>query len=208
MARTNLTALLLLTGLLTGCGDTGHDGPAQPSASQSSPSPSPSPSEEGGGGAGDGTSSPQPPFPADTRPDTQQASADASGSVTEIRLGRHQGYDRVVFEFDGAGTPGWDVRYTDAPSRQGSGEAVDLAGDAALQVTITGVGYPPDTGIAEYSGPQRVSGAGTEVVAEVFFDGTFEGITTALVGTEAETAFRVYLLERPTRVVLDVADGS
>ena len=53
-----------------------------------------------------------------------------------------------------------------------------------------------------------MSGAGTEVVVEVFFDGTFEGVTAVLFGTEAETPFRVYLLERPTRVDLGVADGS
>ncbi|MGY1753359.1 AMIN-like domain-containing (lipo)protein [Blastococcus sp. SYSU D01042] len=212
MRRTVLTALLLLTGLLTGCGDDGDDpggGAAQTGASQSTPSPSPSDGGDGGDGDGGGsTASPRPPFPANTQPDTQQASADALGNVTEIRVGRHEGYDRVVFEFDGAGTPGWDVRYTDQPSRQGSGEVVDLAGDAALQVTITGVGYPPDTGIEEYAGPQRLSGDGTEVVTEVFFDGTFEGVTVALVGTESETPFRVYLLEGPARVVLEVADAS
>jgi hypothetical protein len=211
MPRTMLTALLLFAGLLAGCGgdddggNAGDGGAAQSSTSQSAPTASPSPS---GAGGDDGGDSPQPPFPATTQPDTQQASADARGNVTDIRVGRHEGYDRVVFEFDGAGTPGWDVRYTEQPSRQGSGERVDLAGNAALQVTITGVGYPYDTGIEEYSGPRPPSADGTEVVTEVFFDGTFEGVTAALVGTESEVPFRVYLLQDPARVVLDVADAS
>ncbi|MGY1669833.1 AMIN-like domain-containing (lipo)protein [Geodermatophilus sp. SYSU D00710] len=238
--------LLLLGGLLAGCGGdgdgTGSDGGATATTAPSPTSSSPSPDGDGGGqdgggqddggqddggqddggqddggqddggqddgGQDDGGGAPQPPFPADTAPDTQQASADAFGNVTAIRIGRHDGFDRVVFEFHGTGTPGWDVRYTDEPARQGSGEAVDLEGDATLQVTVTGVGYPPDTGVDEYAGAQRLSARDTEQVTEVFFDGTFEGVTAALVGTASETPFRVYLLEDPARVVLEVADAS
>jgi hypothetical protein len=36
------------------------------------------------------------------------------------------------------------------------------------------------------------------------WDTTFEGTSVAFVGTTEETPFRVYLLEDPTRVVLDV----
>ncbi|MGY1782592.1 AMIN-like domain-containing (lipo)protein [Geodermatophilus sp. SYSU D01036] len=218
-----LAALVLLGGLLAGCGGgggdgTGSDGGATATASPPSPSPSPSPSSspspspslspspDGADGEQD-DGAPQPPFPADTAPDTEEASSDASGNVTAIRIGRHDGFDRVVFEFGGTGTPGWDVRYTDDPARQGSGEPVDLAGDATLQVAVTGVGYPPDTGVDEYAGPRRLAARDTEVVTEVYFDGTFEGVTAALVGTESEAPFRVYLLEDPARVVLEVADA-
>ncbi|WP_456935397.1 AMIN-like domain-containing (lipo)protein [Geodermatophilus sp. SYSU D00684] len=213
-----LAAVLLLGGLLAGCGggDGDGDGGATATASPSPTSPSPSPSPDGAdgeqddGGQDDGgqdDGAPQPPFPADTAPDTEEASADASGNVTAIRIGRHDGFDRVVFEFGGTGTPGWDVRYTDDPSRQGSGEPVELAGDATLQVTVTGVGYPPDTGVDEYAGPRRLAARDTEVVTEVYFDGTFEGVTAALVGTESEAPFRVHLLEDPARIVLEVADA-
>jgi hypothetical protein len=43
------------------------------------------------------------------------------------------------------------------------------------------------------------------VVNEVVFDSTFEGTTVAFVGTTHRRPFRVYLLEAPTRVVLEVA---
>jgi hypothetical protein len=72
-------------------------------------------------------------------------------------------------------------------------------------VTVTGVGYPADTGVEEFSGPDRLSAADTEVVNEVVLDSTFEGTTLAFVGTTHSRPFRVYLLEAPTRVVLDVA---
>ncbi|SEO84370.1 AMIN-like domain-containing (lipo)protein [Trujillonella endophytica] len=217
-ARGVLVVVLLLGGLVACGGDDDGDGDdsgadATPSSSAAAPSPTDADGDDGtgddgGSDGGDGTGSPQPPFPADTRPDTQDASGDALGNVTDIRIGRHEGYDRVVLEFEGTGTPGWDVRYTDQPARQGSGEPVDLAGEAALQVTVTGVGYPPDTGIVEYSGPPRLSAADTEVVTEVFFDGTFEGVTAVLAGTRAEVPFRVYLLEAPARIVIEVADPA
>ncbi len=226
MRRTMLTIPVLLTGLLAGCGgddgdDGGSAGSSTPSSTtssasasssseqQPSTSPSSSPSEQDGTDDGtDGDGTPQPPFPANTEPDTQQASPDAFGTITEIRVGHHDGFDRVVLEYAGPGTPGWDVRYVDQPTRQGSGEPVDLPGEAALQVAVRGVGNPPDTGIAEYSGPQRLSAGDTTVVTEVFFDGTFEGVTALVVGTEARNPFRVYSMTDPVRIVIEVTDGS
>jgi hypothetical protein len=96
----------------------------------------------------------------------------------------------------------------DAATSQGSGEAVDVAGDAVLQVTLTGAGYPYETGVDEFSPSGPVSAGGTSVVTEAVFDATFEGTTVTFVGTTAEAPFRVYLLENPTRVVLDVAERS
>jgi hypothetical protein len=111
-----------------------------------------------------------------------------------------------VFEVDGDGAPGWDVRYVDAPSSQGSGDPVDVEGSAFLQVTLTGVGYPYDTGVEEWSGPDPLSVGDTEVVTEVAWDATFEGQSVAFIGTTAQVPFRVYLLEGPARVVVEVAD--
>jgi hypothetical protein len=149
-----------------------------------------------------------PPFPANTEPDTGEASADALLSVTDIRIGRHDGFDRVVFEVAGTGHPGWDVRYVDEASGQGKGDNIPVEGRAILQVTITGVGYPTETGIEEYDGSANLPGNGTEIVTEVVWDTTFEGTSVAFVGTTEQTPFRVYLLEAPVRVVLDVVHPS
>lgn len=202
-----LPVLALAAALLAGCGDGDDDSGAGATGNATTTSASATTS----GAAGTTTPATEddgrtdaPPFPANTAPDTGEASADSFVTVTEIRTGRHDGYDRVVFEVDGTGTPGWDVRYVDEPAGQGSGLAIPVEGDATLQVTITGVGYPTDTGIEEYDGSAPLPGAGTEVVTEVVWDSTFEGTSVAVVGLTEETPFRVYLLEDPTRVVLDV----
>ena len=147
-----------------------------------------------------------PPFEGGTQPATREASADALVTVSDIRTGRQDGYDRVVLELGGTGTPGWDVRYVDQAYSQGMGSPVEVAGDAVLQVTVTGAGYPFDTGVEEWAGPDPLPGDGTQTVTEVAWDATFEGTSVAVVGTTGEAPFRVYALEDPTRIVVEVAD--
>jgi hypothetical protein len=198
-------SLLTAPVLLAGCGGrAAHQEAATPtSAAGESSAAQTSRAATAGDGATDA-----PDFPANTKPDTAKASSGASVTVSDIRVGRQKGFDRVVFEVGGTGTPGWDVRYVDAASSQGSGAAVDLAGDATLQVTLTGVGYPYDTGVTEYSVTGPLSAPDTEVVTEVVYDATFEGTAMAFVGAKTKAPFRVYLLKAPTRVVLEVADPS
>ena len=159
------------------------------------------------GTADDGATA-APSFPGDAEPDTAEASADARVTVSDIRVGGHDGFDRVVLEVGGEGTPGWDVRYVDQPSSQGKGDPVEVAGDAVLQLTLTGAGYPYDTGVEEYSATAPLSAPDTEAVTEVVFDATYEGTTVTFVGTTTRAPFRVYLLEAPTRVVLEVAHAG
>jgi hypothetical protein len=212
--RPLVAATAVVTMLLAACGGGDDDssasgGTTTSSAEATSPaSTSPaddSPAGHDGSDTDDDHGDPHP-FPADTRPDTAAPSAGAQVTVIDIRIGRHDHFDRVVFEVGGSGTPGWDVRYVDAASSQASGRPMEVAGNDILQVTLTGVGYPTDTGIDEWSGPNPLSVAGTEVVTEVVWDTTFEGTSVAFVGTDAQVPFRVYLLQAPARVVLEVAD--
>lgn len=190
--------------LLAGCAGDDDPGTASSSrsaaAASSSTSAAPSASETE---PVDGESS-APPFPADTEADTAEASADAQVTVSDVRIGRQDGFDRVVLEVGGQGRPGWDVRYVDQASSQGSGDPVEVAGDAVLQVTLTGVGYPYATGVEEIPAGKTVP-ADTETVTELVYDATFEGTSVAFVGTTARAPFRVYLLDAPTRLVLEVA---
>ena len=218
-SRAVAPGLLAVALLAAGCGgqDAGtaaasSSAPAPASSAAAEPSESPAGDDDGEGATGDdgeddGASS-APPFPATADPDTAESSAGSLVGVTDVRLGRHEGFDRVVFEVGGEGVPGWDVRYVDAATSQGSGADVAVDGEAVLQVTLTGTGYPGDTGVEEWAGPDPLRAGDTEVVTEVVWDGTFEGTSVAFVGTTARTPFRVYLLEEPARVVLEVADAG
>ena len=197
-------SLLLAAALLAACGS--GDPATSPSASTSEVSPTSSAPAAPTTAEAAETSADAPPFEGDTQPATREASADAQVTVSEIRTGRQDGYDRVVLELGGTGTPGWDVRYVDQAYSQGTGDPVEVAGEAVLQVTVTGAAYPFDTGVDEWAGPNPLPGNGTRTVTEVAWDATFEGASVAFVGTTGEAPFRVYALEDPTRVVVEVGD--
>ena len=205
---TRSAGLLLAAVLLAGCGAQSDPDTEDASATGSAPASSPAAEETT---ASSSSAAPEDggeatPFPGDTAPDVAEP-VDAEGlTVTAVRAGRHEGFDRVVFELSGSGTPGWTVEYVDAPSSQGSGAVVDVPGEAFLQVTLQGTAYPYESGAEEVPrGPVPVSG--TQAVAGVVYDATFEGTSVGWVGTAAQTPFRVYALTGPSRVVVEVADA-
>lgn len=230
--RTALTAVAAAL-LLAGC--TGTTGADQAGTGESDPDPiaSAPPSDDataggtdnGSDGGAPGTEDPDddgaadpadpateaaagPPFPANTRPDTAEPTGEGETflSVTDVRVGAHDGYDRVVFDLDGTGSgrPGWRVEYVDQASDDGSGHAVQVDGDAILRVSLSGTATPTDSGVEEFSG-DRIEPEDTESVDEIVYRYWFEGYTTAFLGVdEGERPFRVFLLENPTRVVVDV----
>ncbi len=129
---------------------------------------------------------------------------DNIGYGTAVRVGSHEGYDRVTFEFSGSGTPSFQVQYTDDPRSQGSGDTVDVEGDAALQVTVTSVAIPDDPG-PSMTTPDT---AGTVFAQVEGIWGGFEGYGETFLGIEGgERPFKVTVLQDPMRLVVDVANG-
>ncbi|MFC4615322.1 hypothetical protein ACFO3K_11420 [Cellulomonas algicola] len=203
--RTVLTTAVLCT-LLAACGQgtPGADGSSSPTASATG-SPTGTPTSPAPSAT---TPAPEPGAEAeagDFSPANAQLTADPSGTpvtVTDVRVGSHEGYDRVVYEVAGGGVPGYRVTYVDQAVEDGSGATVDVAGDAVLDVWLTGTGYPHDTGHEEFAqdvGPRE----GT--VVQVTRPLTFEGMTQSVVGVAGERRpFRVFVLQDPVRVVVDV----
>ncbi|MEU4386193.1 hypothetical protein [Promicromonospora sp. NPDC023805] len=149
-----------------------------------------------------------PPFAANTKPDTAEPTGEGETflSVTNVRVAEHDRYDRVVFDLDGTGSglPGWRVEYVDEATDDGSGHAVQVDGEAILRVSLSGTANPMDSGVEEFPG-DRIEPDDTESVNEIVYRYWFEGYTTAFLGIdEGKRPFRVFLLENPTRVVVDV----
>jgi hypothetical protein len=140
-----------------------------------------------------------------------------SAAITNIRGGRHNCYDRLVFDlgapqvaFPGQAA-GYDVRYVRAVTLDGSGQAIRLAGGAFLQVNVHANAYNVGTGVPTYRPANRaraVNVTGFRTFRQVYFGGTFEGITTVGLGVRARLPFRVFVLAGPgrgSRLVIDVA---
>jgi len=138
-------------------------------------------------------------------PVEQPAVAEAELLSTSVRIGMHEDYDRVVFDLEGDGAPGYSVSYVQSAVESGSGAVLDVDGDAVLRVVISGTRYPAEDEAYE-GGPGLYALDAAEVVEEVRLAGTYEGLTQAFIGIDdADTPFRVFTLSDPARVVVDVA---
>ncbi|MFC4125673.1 AMIN-like domain-containing (lipo)protein [Nocardia rhizosphaerae] len=146
--------------------------------------------------------------PRDGSPKSGDATADAALTVTDIRLGSHPGFDRVVYTLGGTGTPGWRVEYTGSAVQDGSGRQVEVAGDSILEVRILGSAYPFDSDVPAYSGPDPVTDPNVPGITGVYESLVFEGTTQSFIGVDADRpAFAVTTSSNPTRLVVDIATG-
>ncbi|MET8648549.1 AMIN-like domain-containing (lipo)protein [Nocardia aurea] len=146
------------------------------------------------------------PAPADAQPKRGEPSSGAGLTVTGIRIGSQPGFDRVVYDLGGTGSPGWIVQYTDRAVQDGSGNQIDVAGRSILEVQITGSAYPFDSGVTPYEGPDPATAPGTPGIAGVYRTVVFEGTTQSFIGVNAASpGFSVSTLANPTRLVIDIA---
>ena len=146
-----------------------------------------------------------PPFPAALEPSVAAASSSAALTVTDVEVVPHEGFDRVVFEMGGNGMPGWTVGYVSQAVQASSGMVLEVEGKSTLWVAISGSAYPSATGWTPFKHPTPVRGDGTAAVTEVQGWSAFEGTTESFVGVvEQDLPYRVFLLENPVRVVVDV----
>lgn len=129
-------------------------------------------------------------------------SNDANLVIQDVRAGSHDGFDRVVFEYAGQGTPGINAGYTAEPRQQASGYPMDVPGGAYLELSIHGtpMATEPLRKDLLVAGPTGVA-AGN--VAGVVHGGVFEADTQYVIGLDTTRPYSVQVLENPTRVVVD-----
>ena len=133
----------------------------------------------------------------------KQYRTERSVVLEDVRLGRHAGYDRIVFEFRRNAMPGYHIEYVDKPAyRCGSGEAVWLAGDGWLSVRFDATQAHDDQGHSTIDYRERV--VDFSILREVQNTCDFEGEMTWVLGVSSPNHYRVLELKQPTRLVLDI----
>lgn len=139
---------------------------------------------------------------ANPAPKTQRPSAPSQLAVTGVRVGAHDGFDRVVVDLEGEGEPGWFVDYTSTPMQETVGHPLEVAGNAFLNINIDGTVYPFELG-HDNDVPVQMAGD-TGNVIDVISAGTYEGRSQIVVGLRSELPYSVQVLENPKRVVVDI----
>ncbi|MBT8199049.1 MAG: hypothetical protein KJO36_00900 [Acidimicrobiia bacterium] len=135
-------------------------------------------------------------FPASGRP----------SYLTDLRVGAHDGFDRIVFAFDGGGDLSYRVEETDQVL-QISGEPIAVEGDILISVTITpasGVDLSGSEPNVIYSGPDRWSPPSTRVIEELARVSDFESTLVWAIGVSDGAEFAVDVLDDRQRLVIDV----
>lgn len=136
---------------------------------------------------------------------TSPAAGAATGLATlvGVRTGRHARFDRTVFDFTG-GTPGYRVEYGTL-YEEGRGNPVPLAGAATLRVVFHPANaHDLDTGAPTYD-IRRVLDPRLPTLRQIKFGGDFEAVVSAGLGLADRVGFRVFRLQNPYRIVVDVA---
>ncbi len=129
--------------------------------------------------------------------------------LSAVRTATHDGFDRIVFEFDASGAaasvPGYRITYEATPTRCGSGDAVPVEG-AALVVEMQPAVAHTDAGQPTLSvrrlAPRHASVGTLEQTCD------FEALVAWTVGVTARRPYRVTTLTAPTRIVVDVAHSE
>ena len=125
-----------------------------------------------------------------------------------VRAGTHDGFDRVVVDLTGTPeppAPGWRAAWTEAPTRDGSGLPMAVAGDSVLEIVLNSMGLP-EPGDPVYDGGDAGRDTHTlPVVVEVIRTTPFEGQLQVFVGVDGQPRpYRTFLLQDPMRLVIDI----
>ena len=199
--------MLVLTACRAGAPAASGDTSSPPAASTAPPaSPPPTESE-----AASATAAPTAePIPSDELgaftcelPITEPATAVGITNYTDVRVGTHDGYDRLVIEFT-VGTPALTLQEDEPPYEQdASGLPLDVEGARVLRLTLPNGTAAGESEQPTYDGPLNFDPS-FPVLVDVVHGGDFEAQTTWFIGLAKESCLRVTLLTDPDRIVIDV----
>jgi hypothetical protein len=219
---TKALPLLLIAGtLLAGCGSGAKQVgpvPTQSPAVEATDTLPESVSTEGETSSAAGTSTEPTPTETKTEPAVPVVCKPETGgedgvftNLRDVRVGAHDGYDRIVFEFappkpnpgGQGGIPSYEIRQAKPPFTQDPSDLpLEVAGDSFIHLVMQGAtGYDFD-GNLTYTGP-RVLTPGFGTLAQAVQGGDFEATVTWVLGLSRPTCWDVQELHDPDRLVID-----
>jgi hypothetical protein len=147
-----------------------------------------------------GTTSRRAAAPFGTGPVARERTPRTAPQLVSVRVDERDGYDRVVFTFDGS-MPGYRVRYLPRVEGPG-GQPLMLPGTAFLEVAFEPARARGPDGRTTF--PAGAITPSSPVLRQVRFAGDFEGQVRFGLGLAGRGGVRVSELADPTRVAVDV----
>jgi hypothetical protein len=132
-----------------------------------------------------------------------QRSFSGVSTLRGVRTARHEGFDRIVFEFGAGGVPPYTIQYVDRPVVQcGSGETVPLPGDGYLAIGFEPARAHDDAGRATVQARDVTPDLPLLVRLTVTCD--FEAHLDWVAAVRSPEPYAVLELREPPRLVIDV----
>lgn len=122
--------------------------------------------------------------------------------TVDLRVGKHAAYDRVVIDLTGA-IPGYHVAYTKTLTYDPSGQKVPLKGARFITIRLTPASAHDASGKSVYAGPQ-LQQYSWPTLRGVAFTGDTEGVVSFGLALSHTDTFRVFELQAPNRLVIDL----
>ena len=126
-------------------------------------------------------------------------------NITDVRVGTHADYDRVVFEFTD-GLPEASLERAEPPFTQdASGAPIDVEGSSFLRLVMRGGTKQTEEGTSSYDGPLDFDPDFATLI-DLIEGGDFEAQSTWYLGLTTEACVRVITLtdDGPPRLAIDV----
>lgn len=137
----------------------------------------------------------------------KENAATTTQSLTNIRTGQHDCYDRIVFDLTGTSATGYHAEYVTNVYADGSGQLIPVSGGAKIQIVVRAPAYNTN-GTPTYNATvgatlPGVNLTGYKTFRDAKYAGSFEGQTTIGLGVRAKLPFRV--TTSGNHVIVDVA---
>jgi len=127
----------------------------------------------------------------------------------KMRVSKHKGFDRIVFEFSEKEVPEYEVRYQrppilidnshiEDPATPAKDEIIKVGGRAFIIIDMAlqfdGIGYS-----SQFAGRRQLP-----MIRDIETVDWFENFFSFVVGAKAKNGFRVQELSDPTRLMIDL----
>lgn len=123
----------------------------------------------------------------------------------EVTSAIHDGFERIVIEHAGTGTPSYMAQYTDDPVEPGRGEPIDTGDEAYLEVIASGTASIDDIDEDQMiENGAETTDLETEATGTVVSFAPWEATSNYIIGLDEQRPYAVTIIEDPVRIVIDI----